>query len=789
MEDENILITSDGSSEEPNLHTSGGVISSVYSGADIKLVVHLPPPEDSEQNTELAEAEAQLDLVQQQIESATSEEGNTQLQNRLDEIRVQLDSLTTQLLATEPGSSESEAIEQQIVALEEERDSIESQLQAGSSAAGSVEELRTQEAQLTEQIEILREEGAISQTQTKTLAEVTTLSISTHREKYQVRTLGSVYPRSVTRGPRCLPASEKVLIRDRGYISIADVRPGDYVQSSDSTYDRVSGSWRQGKKECYELILENGYSLKGSYDHPVSTPEGWVNISDLEEGDLVDVVARTPVSQGDYPIDDDCLKMIAYLIGDGQVQKYNNTHVVALSIADKEMSSIGEEVHRCLENLDISYRDSRKETDACIRRAISVCKKGKGETDWHQREYNDLHALLLRFGMYGRYSHQKEIPQEFLYGLSKRQIILFLRRLFATDGCYSISHDSNRKYVEAKYTSTSEELIDQIRLLLSKIGISSIKNRNSRLAGQIGGRPDIISRHNVHTLVISSAFDLLRFYSRVGIFGKDDRLEPLVPILKRRIRSHYLPIGVKRFRLKVKDILLSRNEELREFCSKHNLYAYWRELTPRWAFRIADSLGSPELLEYVDEVTSDLLESEEEYVSRKVRGKRRLGYLPVYDLEVENRHAFIANFVRVHNTISGSIVFTTFYEHIFHDFFGAASVRSTGVGDWDRYRWTSYITDQLPPMDISIVFANEYGNLSWMALLGVEFVNEGMVMSIEDLFVEGTTQYIARDFDPIRGVAQRGLQRNRGVGAALTGSDLLAQDLQLRAGGRRNPFL
>lgn len=140
-------------------------------------------------------------------------------------------------------------------------------------------------------------------------------------------------------------------------------------------------------------------------------------------------------------------------------------------------------------------------------------------------------------------------------------------------------------------------------------------------------------------------------------------------------------------------------------------------------------------------------------------------------------------------TVAGSMVFTHFHRHLFSDFMGQASHRSTGVGDWDNYRWTSFVPDQLPPMDISIVFANEYGNLSWMAILGVEFMNEGMVMSIEDLFIEGTIQYIARDFDPLRNAANRPSTRTHGVGQQLTGTSLLAEHLTNRVAGRRNPFI
>lgn len=707
----------------------GAIYAHAYSGVDAKIVVHLPQRQnDRQENPAVAETEEEIRTLEESLETTEDAEERSRILAEIDT----LGNTMGELLRT----------------------------------AGPREGI------------------------TVALAEIQTISWSLHREKGQVRTLGSVYPRSITRGPRCLPATEKVLVKHKGFISISEVEPGDYVQSSDSTYDKVLGSWYQGEKLCYKMSLENGYTLVGSYDHPISTSEGWINMEDLEKDDLVDVVGKTPVSDEDYPISDQILKLIALLIGDGQIQKYKNTHVLALSIADKEMDSIGSLSEQCLKDLNISFKDSRKNEDKCIKRSIGICETGKGQTDWRKREYNELHKWLLRFNMYGQHSHQKEIPQELIVGMSERQVVEFLRYLFSTDGCYSVSHDDKKKYIEAKYTSTSEALIDQIRLLLSKIGISSIKNKNSRLRGQVGGRSDIISRHNAHTLVISSSFDLLRFYQRVGILGKDIYIKESIPVLKRRINNQSLDISVKELQAIVKNYFIEHKLEVGDFFQKHNLYSYNRDLTPRRAFKIVDELNDPSLLRYIEESVERLLQKEYDYIPRRVLEIQKVGLLPVYDLEVENRHAFIANFIRVHNTISGSIVFTLFQEHMFARLFEALQVRSTGVGDMDYYTWSSFLSDQLPPVNASIIFSNEYGNISQMAILGMDFMNEGGVISIEDLFIEGTMQYIARDIDLIHGVANRTRPDNGiSLGTDLTGTRLLNQEIREGTLGRRNPFV
>ncbi|MCK9429438.1 MAG: hypothetical protein M0R17_05500 [Candidatus Omnitrophica bacterium] len=45
-------------------------------------------------------------------------------------------------------------------------------------------------------------------------------------------------------------------------------------------------------------------------------------------------------------------------------------------------------------------------------------------------------------------------------------------------------------------------------------------------------------------------------------------------------------------------------------------------------------------------------------------------------------------------------------------------------------------SDQLPPMTITLTSMNEYGNVSAMHILGVELINEGSGVSIDDIVTE-----------------------------------------------------
>ncbi len=54
--------------------------------------------------------------------------------------------------------------------------------------------------------------------------------------------------------------------------------------------------------------------------------------------------------------------------------------------------------------------------------------------------------------------------------------------------------------------------------------------------------------------------------------------------------------------------------------------------------------------------------------------------------------------------------------------------------------------DQLPPFNLTLLFSNELGYASYQRLLGVSFVDDGAVYSIQDLFSERTLVFLAEDF-------------------------------------------
>lgn len=91
-------------------------------------------------------------------------------------------------------------------------------------------------------------------------------------------------------------------------------------------------------------------------------------------------------------------------------------------------------------------------------------------------------------------------------------------------------------------------------------------------------------------------------------------------------------------------------------------------------------------------------------------------------------------------TIAGSLVFAVLNKHWLVELYDELYENAEMKG-------SHFIADEIPPFNITITFANEYGFDSKMVLYGVRIVDEGQTMSINDLYIENTYQFVACDIN------------------------------------------
>jgi len=104
-------------------------------------------------------------------------------------------------------------------------------------------------------------------------------------------------------------------------------------------------------------------------------------------------------------------------------------------------------------------------------------------------------------------------------------------------------------------------------------------------------------------------------------------------------------------------------------------------------------------------------------------------------------------FTRGPRTIAGSLIFTVFNTYAFYRL---EQYQKLVYGATDASRSPMFpLADMLPPFDIVLTFANEYGRFARMKIMGVTIVDEGGTMSVEDLITEQTYTFMARGIQPI----------------------------------------
>jgi hypothetical protein len=109
-------------------------------------------------------------------------------------------------------------------------------------------------------------------------------------------------------------------------------------------------------------------------------------------------------------------------------------------------------------------------------------------------------------------------------------------------------------------------------------------------------------------------------------------------------------------------------------------------------------------------------------------------------------------FTNGYRTIAGTLVFTVFDRHVILNTI-REGILNQYTGDNADFNSESFefarnfVTDEMPPFDITLSFINEYGHASSMTIYGITIVDEGQVMSIQDILTENTMSYMACGID------------------------------------------
>jgi len=284
----------------------------------------------------------------------------------------------------------------------------------------------------------------------------------------------------------CLANGRRSPIRDLVGTAprVLAMSPDGRIVEADS--DQV---WSVGRRTVLEVRLASGRKLRATSKHRVYTGGGWKQVGELQLSDRVALARSLPEPQAPERWPEQRLLLLAHLIGDGSYLCHQPLRYTTASE----------------DNSEAVARAAREEFGATVNRHPGrgswhqLVISGNGNR-WHPR---GVGRWLKQLGIYGQRSHEKHVPEE-IFGLANDQIALFLRHLWATDGCISVT----RLPASVFFSTCSRRLADDVAALLLRMGIVSRTHATAKDGYRL-----------VYSVSVSGTPAQRRFIEQVGSFG------------------------------------------------------------------------------------------------------------------------------------------------------------------------------------------------------------------------------------------------------------------------------
>ena len=431
----------------------------------------------------------------------------------------------------------------------------------------------------------------------------------------------------------CLAGSTPVFLPDEGrYRPIGDLvgRSGFRVLALDTetwklTPRTVLKAFPTGSREVFDLTTRSGRTVRATANHRFLTIRGWKRIDELSAADHLALPRRLPV-RPEPTMSDAELALLGHLIGDGCTLP---RHAIQYTTADFMMA---EDVARLAREV---FGDT-------------VAPRIRQERNWYQvylaasarlthGRRNPVAGWMDDLGVFGLRSWEKLLPQQ-VFEQPAEQIALFLRHLWATDGCVHMG-EALSSIPRIYYATSSIRLAQGVQSLLLRLGITASL---ATVEQKAPGRPQ-------HHVSLSGRDDILRFLDTVGVH------RPSAYAHSATIRAHLadrLPntnrdvIPTAAWRLWALPALSAAGASQRDLAATlgvaYNGTARYRaNLSRGQAARVATATGSVEL---------ERLAASDVYWDQ-VASIQPAGHEDVYDLTVDELHNFVAGDIVVHNSI------------------------------------------------------------------------------------------------------------------------------------------
>lgn len=420
-------------------------------------------------------------------------------------------------------------------------------------------------------------------------------------------------------GNYCLPAGTLIKSTE-GLTKIEDFKVGDYVVLSENKF-KVLNKVIIEPKILKKIELFNHQILKVADTHLMLTIENgklrYKRAYDLKEGDFL-VYDRT---QAFGSFKTDYAYLIGLIIGDGMFYPDKKTIEVDFSNFDISSSIDGE-----FERLCDKWHYSKK-TDDC---SAAVCYSDK------------ITKELISIGLQHQTAKSKRIPEKF-FNSDKETAKCLLQGLFDSDGGISLNKSGKASIY---YSSVNYDLIEDVVKMLSMFGIvASIYPSDRDEGGHFKKDGEFIKNSEAtYDVVIVGEKNQQIFEDEIGF-----RLERKKNLLLQRVPYEWDVEYLPTFESRIRDLYLS-NKEFNRFTRKNN--DSLRKVVMGWTTKM-HWLSKRHLLkgmEFYDKKLLDDIEDAKRFEFIQIINIEDGGKEQMYDIEVEDSHAYSIHGWVSHNT-------------------------------------------------------------------------------------------------------------------------------------------
>lgn len=428
----------------------------------------------------------------------------------------------------------------------------------------------------------------------------------------------------------CLTAATRILRADTG----AEVTFGELMRTGErplvwSLDERLrmvarpmTNVFPSGHKEVFRLRLASGREVEATGNHPFMKLEGWTPLEELKIGDRIAAPRRVPEPVDTQRMHSFEVILLAHMIGNGSCVKRQ-----PIRYASADEANLGAVTVAATHFGVTAIRDEYPAARVTTLRLPAPERPARGNR-------NPIAEWLDGLGLFGKRSYEKSVP-EAVFRAPNDQIALFLKHLWATDG--SVRWDEKVGQGGIYYASTSRRLIDDVALLLLRVGVYARIKRAMKLG----------YRDSWH-LHIYGAENQARFLRHVGVHGvKSVAAQEVLSQLEKLVRNPNLdtvPLGVwARVRKALSDKQMTDREFAAAISSQFCGSTMWKHAPSRSrlhrAAAVLDDRGDLHALATSDVYWDTIVEI------------TSIGEFDVYDGTVEGTHNFVANGINLHNSL------------------------------------------------------------------------------------------------------------------------------------------